>query len=278
MKHHDFRQQRALSMLFAASLMLALSVCATGAQASGAQAESTMRQPSKSGKGTWRVLVSKQTPRTFSVKANDARVSEIANEIGRRLKVPVNLSPQMQKRLVTLDFSALTLDAALRMLAAKPYIDYEAEGGGASQPEMSAIYLYALNETPPASSVALRNNSEAVVVEGHTEDGVEDSASKKKTEEEEPLVVSFAQHQLSVRARKQPLSAVLYKIAAAVGVPFEMRSETNESVDIEFTNYTLEEAVRALPPSVRFYFRTDLQNFETQPLRFALAPTETTQP
>ena len=82
-----------------------------------------------------------------------------------------------------------------------------------------------------------------------------------------------------MRARKQPLSAVAYRIAMAVGVPFEMvnqsgepQRETSELVDVNFSNYTLEQAVQSLSPAVRLYVRTDLQSLETKPLRILLGP------
>ena len=220
-------------------------------------------------KGAWRVRVSKGVPQTFGVKATNARLADIANDMARRLKVKVLLSPLMQKRRVTVDFDGLTLDAALRMLAPKPYIDYEVGGEGSDQPKILAIYFYALNERPPDVSVALQNKSEAILIEGDTEEGTEGYDSKKK-EEEQPLTVSFTQSQLSVKAHKQPLTVVLYKIASEVGIPFEMRYESREIVDVEFTNYPLEQAMRSLSSAVRYYFRTDLQTFEIQPLRIAL--------
>ena len=266
-----FLQPRSFLSLFVALLLPALSGVAHGAQQPGMaqpSAKTTSPEKSKTDRGTWQINVSKRLPQTFSIKANDALVAEIANELGKRLKVPVVLSPLMQKQRVKLDFSALTLDAALLMLAPKPYIDYEAGGEELTQPKVLAIYLCALNERPPDASIALQNRSEAMVVEGSTEEGT-DEAESGKGAEEQPLIVSFINNQLSVKARKQPLSVVLYKIASEVGIPFEMHFETNEIIDAEFTGYSLEQAMRSLSSSVRYYFRADLQNFEIQPLRIA---------
>ena len=130
-------------------------------------------------------------------------------------------------------------------------------------------YLQALNERPPSTTAAVHGSSEAILIEGDTEEGTDNEAQKKK-EEEDPLRVTFANNQLSVRARKQPLSVVLYKIASEVGVPFEMRYESPEVIDVEFNNYSIDQAVRSLSPEVRFYYRLDLQTFQIQPLRLAL--------
>jgi hypothetical protein len=214
------------------------------------------------------VKMSRGAPQTFTVKAKDVSISEVTGELSRLLKVPINLSPVMSKQRVTLDFGGLNLDATLRMLAPQPYIDYVA-GGDDAQPKPLAIYLQAANERQPSVTASVHGNTEAILIEGDTEEGTDSEAQKKK-EEEDPLRVTFANNQLSVRARKQPLSVVLFKIASEVGVPFEMRYDSPELVDVEFNNYSLEQAVRSLSPGVRFYYRLDLQTFQVQPLRLAL--------
>ena len=217
-------------------------------------------------KPAWSVKMSKAAPYTFTVKATEARLSELAAEISRLVKVPVTLSPLMQKQRVSLDFGGLNLDAMLRMLAPQPVVDYEA-GGDDPQPRPLAIYLQALNEPPPSPSAEMRSNSEAILIEGDTEEGTERAAKK---EEEDPLKVSYANNQLSVRARKQPLSVVLFKIANEVGVPFDLRFESSQIIDVEFDNQPLDQAVRSLSPEVRLYYRQDLQTFQIQPIRLAL--------
>ena len=165
----------------------------------------------------------------------------------------------MAKQRVTLDFAGLNLEATMRMLAPQVYIDYVA-GGSDIEPKPLAIYLQALNERPPSANATVHGSSEAILIEGNTEEGTDGDAQKK--EEEDPLKVAFANNQLSVRAHKQPLSVVLYKIANEIGVPFEMRYESPEIIDIEFNNYSLDQAVRSLSPEVRSYYRQDLQTFQ----------------
>ncbi|HWS52772.1 MAG TPA: hypothetical protein VN228_01485, partial [Pyrinomonadaceae bacterium] len=215
----------------------------------------------------WTVRMSKEAPHTFTVKAKEARLSEIAGELSKLLKVPVTISPLLDKQRVTVDFSGMNLEGALRLLAPQAYVDYVA-GGGEPQAHALAVYLQAVNEKPPALTATVRGNSEAILIEGDTEEGVEDPDKKK--EEEEPLKVTFAQNQLSVRARKQPLTVVLFKIASEIGVPFELRWESPEVIDVEFDNYSVEQAARSLSPGVQLYYRLDLQTFGVQPLRLAL--------
>jgi hypothetical protein len=205
------------------------------------------------------------------VKAKDARLSEVAGELSRLLKVPVTLSPLLQKQTITLDFSGMNLEGALRLLAPQAFVDYVAVGQSA-QAQPLAVYLQGVNEPQPSLTATVTGNSEAILIEGNTEDGTEEA--EKKKEEEEPLRVTFAQNQLSVVARKQPLTVVLFKIASEIGVPFELRWESPEMVDLDFNNYSIEQAVRTLSPGVRLYYRLDLQSFAVQPLRLALvAPT-----
>jgi hypothetical protein len=222
----------------------------------------------KTKKGSFSVRATRRTPQTFTVKANEARVAEVANEFGRLLKATVTVSPLLEKAPLTVDFGGLTLEASLRLLAPRAYVDYEL-GGGMQQPKVVGIYLYAFNETPPARVAGIENNSEAFLVEGHTEEGTEEY-EKEQEKEEQILKVSYEKNLLSVLAKKQPLSMVLFKVASELGVPLDMRYETSELVDIDFKNYPVDQAIRTLSPSVRFYYRTDLQNFEVQPLRIAL--------
>lgn len=238
---------------------------AEATQPKPAKREQTAQKPLE--KGAFRLRLSKSQPKTISLRALEAPMPEIASELGREYKVPVQLSPVMQKQLITIEFSEMPLDAALRMLAPQPYVDYES-GGDFEQPKPLAIYLHALNEPPPALSASVKNSSEAILIEGDTEEGVERPDSSK--EEEIPLSVSFAKNQLSVRARKQPLTVVLFKVASVLSVPFDLRFDSNEIIDIDFSNQPLDQAVRSLSPAIRFYYRTDLQTFETLPLRLAL--------
>ncbi|MCA1621383.1 MAG: hypothetical protein LC795_19185 [Acidobacteria bacterium] len=213
--------------------------------------------------------MSKGAPYTFTVKAKEAALSEITGELSRLLKVPFTLTPLVGKQKVTLEFGGLNLEATLRMLAPQSYVDYVAGGDGGDEPKALAIYLQGMNEPMPSMNAAVRGTSEAILIEGDTEEGTNSDAQRKK-EEENPLRVSFANNQLSVRARKQPLSVVLFKIASEVGVPFEMRYDSAELVDVEFQNFPLDQAFRSLSPGVRFYYRVDLQTFQVQPLRLAL--------
>lgn len=214
----------------------------------------------------WSVKMSKSAPHTFTVKTAGAKLTEVAAEIAKLARVPLTLSPLMQKQQVTLDFGGLNLDATLRMLAPQVIVDYES-GGDDPQPRALAVYLQGLNETPPAPGPEMRGNSQAILIEGDTEEGTDRAA---QNEEQDPLEVTYSNSHLTVRARKLPLSVVLYRVASELGVPFDLRYETSQLIDVEFTDQPLDQAFRSLSPEVRFYYRQDLQTFRIQPLRLAL--------
>ncbi|HLL71464.1 MAG TPA: hypothetical protein VK363_08535 [Pyrinomonadaceae bacterium] len=219
-------------------------------------------------KAPWSVKVSKREPVSITLAAKNGKLQEIAADISKRLKVPVIVSPFMQKQMITQEFEALPLEGALRLLAPQVYVDYELSGDPGKQPKAVGIYLYAMNEEPPAESAVVKGGSEAILIEGNTEDGMD--ASNAKDEEKLPLHVSVEKNQLTVRARKQPITAVLYEIASKVDIPFEMKYESTELVDVDFNNYTMEQAVRAISPNVILYQRTNLSNYEVRPLRLVL--------
>jgi hypothetical protein len=267
-----FNWRRALPAAgFALAVALAPATIFATQQAGAAPKPADAPQsPAKPPAKSWSVRMSRSAPHTFTVKAKETPLTEIAEELARLSKAPVTLSPVMAKQKVSLDFAGLNLEATLRMLAPQAYVDYMA-GEGGDEPKPLALYLQGANERPPATTAAVRGTSEAILIEGDTEEGT-DSEDQRKRQEEDPLRVTWVNNQLSVRARKQPLTVVLFKIANEVGVPFEMRYESAELVDVEFQNYSLDQAFRSLAPGVRFYYRLDLQTFQVQPLRLALLP------
>jgi hypothetical protein len=219
----------------------------------------------KLAKGKFNLKVGSAPLRAIDLKANQALAAEIAAHIAKDFDIPVLLSPVMQKARITIDFEGMPLEGAARMIAPQPFADYEISGDG-SMAKLVALYLYALNEPPPSESAVIRGDSEAILISGDTEEGT-DRASK----EEPSLTVKLERNQFTVHARKQPLSAVLYEIANKVDIPFEMKYDSSEIVNVDLNNATMEQVVRTLSPNIRLYQRTDLQTYETRPLRLVLA-------
>ncbi|MDT7604122.1 MAG: hypothetical protein QOF61_2119 [Acidobacteriota bacterium] len=224
----------------------------------------------------WKLRVSKDSPKMVSLTAKNAPLSQISAELGKKLGVPVILSPLMQKQRVTLEVTNVPLEGVVRMLAPLPYVDYEVSGDGSTQPRLMGVFLYAFNEEPPSRTAVVKGSDEAILIEGNTEEGTEEY-EKQREKEDSPLFVKFDRNQVSVRARKQPLSVVLFEIANKVDIPFEMKYESSDLVDVDFSNYTLEQAVHALSPNVHLYLRTNLSNYESIPLRLMLLPPSSSQ-
>ena len=251
---------------------------AVGSASKGAEQKSPAQQPAaaqpkgKEAEPSWRLNVStKETPAQVSLTAKDAPLAEIAADLARKLKVPVILSRVMLRQKVSHDFKGIPLEGAVRMLAPQVYVDYEVSGDASTLPKPIGIYLHALNEEAPEATAVVKGDNESVLIEGHTEEGTEEY-EKEKEKEESPLRVKVEKNMLSVRARKQPLLAVLAEIAGKVDIPFEMKYESSDLVDVDFSNYAIDQAVRALSPNIRLYMRTDLSNYEIKPLRLVLMP------
>lgn len=223
---------------------------------------------SKLAKGKFTLKVASGPVRAVDLKANAALVAEIAAKLSKDFDIPVLLSPVMQKARISIEFEGMPLEGAVRMIAPQPYADYEISGDGSTMAKMVALYLYALNEPPPSESAVVRGDSEAILISGNTEEGTEGEA---KDEEEASLSVKMERNQFTVHAKKQPLTAVLYEIASKVDIPFEMKYDSSEVVNVDLNNATMEQVVRTLSPNIRLYQRTDLQTYETKPLRLVLA-------
>lgn len=235
---------------------------------------SAKTEKAKEAKGKFTLKVASGPVRAVDLRANDASVAEIAAKLSKEFDIPVLLSPVMQKARVTIEFESMPLEGAVRMIAPQPYADYEISGDGSTMAKMVALYLHALNEPAPSESAVVRGDSEAILISGDTEEGTDRAA---KEEQEPSLSVKIERNQFSVHARKQPLTAVLYEIASKVDIPFEMKYDSSEIVNVDLNNATMEQVVRTLSPNIRLYQRTDLQTYETRPLRLVLAhPTSQT--
>ena len=209
---------------------------------------------SKAATGKWRVRVKQNGIYFLSVQAKDAPLVDIAADLSRRLKAPIILSRVMSKQTVTLDFQDLPLESALQMLAPLPFIHYELRGG--EGPVCREVFLNAYNEPIPVPKLENRNVS--FVMQGDTEstpDSIDD-----------PLRVSYRNERLSVAVKKQSLTAVLDRVATALGVNFTMKEDSAETVDINFKELTLEDAMSYFPPSVHLHVRKDLQRLSSVPL------------
>jgi hypothetical protein len=207
----------------------------------------------------FRVRVKRNGAYFVSVRAKGVPLTEIAAELSRRLKAPIVLSRVMAKQKVTLDFQDLPLETALQLMAPLPYVHYELQGG--SDPVCREIFLNAYNEPVPAPNLENRNIS--FVMQGDTE-----STGDNK---DDPLRVNYTNGRLSVSVKEQSLTAVLDRIASQMGVGFSMKQDTNDTIDLDFKEMTLEGAMSYFPPSVHLHVRKDIQRLSTVPLLLEFA-------
>lgn len=224
---------------------------------------------------SWKAHVSAKPPYFITLRATDAPLADVAAEISRKIKAPIQLSSVMQRQLLNLSLEQAPFETAARAMAPQVFVDYLVSGAPGTTPAIVAVYLFSFNENPPAESIATKNSSESFIISGDTEEGIESENTKaEKAKEELPLYVGFENNQLSVRARKQPLIAVLYEVASKLGIPVDIQDETSEVIDIDIKSYSVEDAVRALSPLVNLYSRTNLQTLETRPLRIVLSASQ----
>ncbi len=227
------------------------------------------------------VLTVKTSPiLNVSLKAEKAKISLVAQELSEQLKAPVFLGPEMQKELLSIEFSELTLEPALQLMAPSVYVDYEIDTGSQSPPRALGVFFYDANQGEPPLTAVVPGSSQSMLIEGHTEDGVEPATeAEKKKLEEQPLRVLFQNNSLSVKARKQPLPLVLLKIGQELGIPIDIQDQHIEMVDVEISNLPVEDVVRQLSPNIRLFLRADLTRAQRRALRLVLSePAKTTEP
>ena len=225
------------------------------------------------------VKIKKSPLLNISVKAEKAKVSDVAQELSKQLKIPIFLGPERQNELLTIEFNELTLEPALQLLSPTVYVDYEIDTGSGAPPKALGIYFFDANQGEPPLTAVVNGSTQSMLIEGNTEDGVEPATDdEKKKEEEQPLRISFKDNLLSVKAKKQPLSLVLLKIGEELGIPVDIQETNAAVVDAEISKLPVEDVVRQLSPHIRLYLRADLTRAERRALRLVLAePPKATQ-
>ncbi len=202
-----------------------------------------------------------------SLKADKAKMSEIAADLSKRLNTRVILGPTMSKEAITVEFYDLPLEPALRLLAPRVYIDYEIRAN--AQPTLLGIFLMGQEDPDPAKNEVVHGSSEAMLIEGNTEDNPEQSEVQR---DDDPLQVDLDDNNLTIKSKKQPLAAVVLTIAEVLGVPAEIKYDSTEIVDTNIKDTPWEDAIARLSPNIRLYVRADLTRSQRTPLRLALVP------
>lgn len=262
----------------AALLFLMLLVCFTNALSQGTAAADKAAAKKAPAKPQFVLTVKTKPILNLSLKAEKAKMSEVAQALSQKLKIPVFLGPERQKELITIEFSELTLEPALQLLAPTVYVDYELDTGSMNPPRALGIYFYDQNQGEPPVTAVVTGSNQSFLIEGNTEDGVEPADEEKKKPEEQPLRVSFENNALTVKAKKQPLAVVLMKIGEELGIPVDIQNERLDPIDADISKLPIEDVVRQLSPNIKLYYRADLTRAEKRALRLVLAePPKTTQ-
>ena len=214
----------------------------------------------------------------ISLKADKANMNEVAQDLSKRLKIPVFLGTERKSEPLSIEFSELTLEPALQLLSPAVYIDYEIETGPQMQPKALGIFLYDANQGEPPASAVVNGSTQSMLIEGNTEDVEDESEDENKKEDEKPLRVTYLNYQLSVKAKKQPLPLVVLKIGEIIGVPVDIQDDRMEIVDADISKLSVEEALRQLSPYVKLFVRADLARSERRVMRVVLmGPPKPTQ-
>ena len=230
-------------------------------------ASSQTGQPNKETKPPFTLSITEDQIVGITIKAHDATVKEIAAELSKRLRIPITVSPIIERHRVTLNFSDLVLEPAMQQLAPQVFIDYEIDMAAGKTPRPLGIFLQGYNEPAPSDNAVVKSNSDVIIVEGDTEDTGE---SKDKNDQEKELKVKYGKDGLSVIAKKQPLVVVLYAIANELGVPLQVTQEIVDPISVNIQKASVETALQQLSQNIRLYLRADLMTQERRPLRILL--------
>jgi hypothetical protein len=202
----------------------------------------------------------------ISLRAENAKLTDIAADLSKKLKAPVALSPVMQKQRATINFADVVLEPAMQLLAPLVYIDYEIDSAPGAHPRPVGIYLSAHNEPAPAINANVRSTSQAFVISGNTES--EDSS------EDDDIQISYRNGKLTLKAKDQPLLDVLSSISDETGVRLEAKDVTSETVSVNIKDLPLDEAILKVSPHLRLYLRADLYRNQRTPLLIVLVQPE----
>ncbi|HEV2829712.1 MAG TPA: hypothetical protein VGW76_19085 [Pyrinomonadaceae bacterium] len=211
-----------------------------------------------------RLRITKGYVTGVSLKADKASMTEVAADLAKLLDAPVTLAPSIQKQVITVEFADIPLEPAMRLLAPRVFMDYEIRAD--AQPKLLGIFLVGQDDPDPAKDAIVQGSSQAMLFEGNTEETAEETVA------DEPLQVDLDDANLTIKSKKQPLVALVITIADVLGVPAEIKYESNEIVDTVIKNTPFEDAIPRLSPNIRLYVRADVTRSERTALRLVLVP------
>lgn len=260
-------------------LVLLLSAVALSQQpqpASGAtrpeNSQGAKVQPKAKPKPTFTLKVSREPILNISLKAEKAKLKEVAEALSKELKTVVAVAPALEQQLISIEFSELTLEPAMQLMAPEVYIDYEVNTSLPGPGKPLGIFFYPADQGEPPLTAVVQGNTQSMLIEGDTEEGVEPkNDEERKKLEEQPLRIQFEANILSIKAKKQPLPLVLLKVGEELGIPVDIEYQPTDIIDTEITKLSVEDAMRHLSPNILLFLRADLLRSERRALRLVLA-------
>jgi hypothetical protein len=196
-----------------------------------------------------------------ALKARQAKVTDIAKELGPKLKARIDVGPGVAQDTVTVDLPSSPLETVLQMIAPRVLIDYEVRQD--ARPLPLVIHLLGPTDVEPTANIVQRGASQGLVISGHTEETPTDDGS-------DPVTVSGDVHQLSIKARNQPLSLVAMVLGDTLGITVDMTYAANELVLVNVTSLPAEDAVLSVSPNLGLHVRVDVSRAERTPIKLVL--------
>ena len=249
------------------------------AQDANPPAKETAAQTKKIDKPGFEWTIKTRPILNLSLKAEKAKMADVAQALSEKLKIPVFLGPERQQETISIEFSELTLEPALQLMSPTVYVDYELDTGSMNPPKPLGIFFYDVNQGEPPTTAVVTGANQSMLIEGNTEDGVEPTTEEEKQKlEEQPLRVRYEDGLLTVKSKQQPLPLVLLKIGEELGIPVDIQNQRMEPIDANISKLPVEDVARQLSPHIKLYYRADLTRAGKRALRIVLAePPKTTQ-
>jgi hypothetical protein len=224
----------------------------------------TLAQPAPAAQPAFTLTVTREGGTFVNLKARNAKLADVAAELGRQLKAKVIVGAALKDETITAEFAGTPVEPAALIMAPRVYVDYEVRRD--TQPVALGIYLLGLDDPDPPSTAVVQGTSQGIMMAGHTEDTGEPP-------KDAPLRITYKGGRLSVFAKEQPLIAVVLSIAEILGVPAEVKHETREMISTEIKETPMiEETLAGLSDDVRVYVRSSANRLERTLLRIVIVP------
>ncbi len=170
--------------------------------------------------------------RVVRAQSRNAILSDVAKQLGTLLKVPVKVSNALGRTRVSFSkIEGVPLNEVLARLAPAPFVETRETWGKA--PQLIGVNLVESSQAAPPATQPAGIVIEATIPDPEDEVGVAGSTAKAATPpsgeapppEEGPFlrVRRLSDGRLSVDARDQGLGVLLFEVAQACGVRFDMR-------------------------------------------------------